>query len=359
MKSKISHGTFAAANLGSSLRMASYALLRATLGAILGATLLLPTIAQAQIREREFKLGFQSPRGNATGEGADKFAESLAKRSGGKMKLNVFPGGALGGDVQTMSAVRAGTVDMTSLSAGLLVSHVKEFSLLDLPYLFESHEESFAVVDGPFGAKLGELLAPKGMVIIGWGGGGFRHLTNNKRPVAKLEDVKGLKIRVLQSPLFIDLFKGFGANAVPMPFPELYTALEQGAVDGQENPAPLLVAVKFNEVQKHLSLTRHIYLTAVTVMSKVVWDQLNGDERRLIVDSLKDAQSVFREGGIRDETNAIAALRKSMNVVDVSPAEIARFRAAAKPVVDKFTGDADPAVVKLLFAEIEKFRAKK
>ena len=116
------------------------------------------------------------PRGNSTGEGSDKFAEAIGKRSGGKMKLNVFPGGALGGDVQTMSAVRAGTVDMTSLSAGLLVSHIKEFSLLDLPYLFESHEESFAVVDGPFGAKLAELLAPKGMVIIGWGGGGFRHL---------------------------------------------------------------------------------------------------------------------------------------------------------------------------------------
>lgn len=315
--------------------------------------------AQAQVRAREFKLGFQSPRGNSTGEGSDKFAELVAQKSGGKLKVGVFPGGALGGDVQTMSALRAGTVDMTSLSAGLLVSLVKEFSLLDLPYLFDSHEEAWAIADGPFGKKLAESLAAKGMIVVGWNGGGFRHLTNSRRPVEKLEDMKGMKIRVLQSPLFIDLWKAFGTNAVPMPFPELYTALEQKAVDGQENPAPLLVAVKFNEVQKHLSLTKHVYLSAVTVFSKVVWDQLNAEERQVFVSAHEESKRIFRDGSKRDETQAIETLRKTMQVVDISPSEIARLRAAAKPVVDKYTADADPAVVKLLFSEIDRLRARK
>ena len=313
--------------------------------------------AQAQVRDHAFVLGFQSPRGNSLAEGADRFAETVAKKSGGSMTVNVRPGGTLGGDVQTISAVQAGQVAMTTVSAGLMVSLVKEFSLLDLPYLFDSHEEAWAITDGPFGKKIAERLAAKGLIIIGWNGGGFRHLTNSLRPVEKLEDIKGLKVRVLQSPLFIELWQSLGANPVPMPFPGLYSVLEQKVVDAQENSASLVVSLKFNEVQKYLTLSRHSYFSAMTVFSKVIWDQLNAEERQVILDAQEDTKMRFRNGARLEEIRAIETLRKTMQVSDPSPQQIARLREAARPVVQKYTADADPAVVKVLFSEIDTLRA--
>jgi tripartite ATP-independent transporter DctP family solute receptor len=319
----------------------------------------LVSLAHAQVRDQELTLGFQSPRGNTLAEGADRFAEIVAQKSAGRMKINVRPGGALGGDVQTISAVQAGKVAMTTVSAGLMVNFVKEFSLLDLPYLFDSHEEAWAITDGPFGKKIAELLAAKGLIIVGWNGGGFRHLTNSLRPVEKLEDIKGLKVRVLQSPLFIELWQALGANPLPMPFPGLYSVLEQKVVDGQENSASLVLSVKFNEVQKHLTLSRHSYFSAMTVFSKVVWDQLNAEERQVILDAQDDSKWLFRNGAKLEEVRAIETLRKTMQVVDPHAEQIARLRAAARPIVQKYTADADPAVVKVLLSEIDKLRVSK
>jgi tripartite ATP-independent transporter DctP family solute receptor len=239
------------------------------------------------------------------------------------------------------------------------VNFVKEFSLLDLPYLFDSHEEAWAITDGPFGKKIAELLAAKGLIIVGWNGGGFRHLTNSLRPVEKLEDIKGLKVRVLQSPLFIELWQALGANPLPMPFPGLYSVLEQKVVDGQENSASLVLSVKFNEVQKHLTLSRHSYFSAMTVFSKVVWDQLNAEERQVILDAQDDSKWLFRNGAKLEEVRAIETLRKTMQVVDPHAEQIARLRAAARPIVQKYTADADPAVVKVLLSEIDKLRVSK
>jgi TRAP-type C4-dicarboxylate transport system substrate-binding protein len=194
---------------------------------------------------------------------------------------------------------------------------------------------------------------------LGYWGVDFRNLTNNRRPVTKLEDIKGLKLRVLQSPIYIDLWNTLGANAVAMPFPEVYTALEQGVVDGQENPYAAIASAKLEEVQKYLSLTRHVYFVAVAIFSKRVWDKLNDDERKLLQEAASEAVPRWQEAAAK-ESNALAArLKEKMKFNELSPEEHTRIKAAARPVVDKYVKAADPQAVKELFDSLENARAGK
>ena len=326
----------------------------------LGAAFLLPSSAQAEIKDRTLRFAFQNAQEHPQGQGAKKFADIVEQKSGGKIKVRLFPSGQLGGDLQTVSALQGGTIDLTVLNAGLLVGQVKEFGLFDLPFLFESGKEADAVVDGPFGRKLADLLPAKNLMSLGYWELGFRNLTNSRRPVTKLEEIQGLKVRVVQSPLYIDLFNTLGANAVPLPFPELYTALEQKTVDGQENPVTLINTSKFYEVQKHLTLTRHTYNPQIVVFSKRVWDRLDADEKKLIEDAAQEARTFQREYSREQETKALEAVKAAgMQVVELPAAEVTRIREKVQPVIKKFSEGVNEATVKELYAEIEKARAMK
>jgi len=323
-----------------------------------GVALLVPGLAHAEIKDRTLRFAFQNALEHPQGQGAKKFGELVEAKSGGKIKVRLFPSGQLGGDLQTVSAIQGGTIDLTVLNAGLLVGQVKEFGLFDLPFLFESGKEADAVVDGPFGQKLSETLPAKNLVPLGYWELGFRNLTNSRRPVTKLEDIQGLKVRVVQSPLYIDLFNTLGANAVPLPFPELYTALEQKTVDGQENPVTLINTSKFYEVQKHLTLTRHTYNPQIVVFSKRVWDRLDGEEKKLIEEAAQEAKVFQRAFSREQETKALDAVKAAgMQVVELSAAEIARIRDKVQPVVKKFSEGVNESLVKELYGEIEKARA--
>ena len=325
---------------------------------LLSTVFLLPGSANAEIKERTIRFAFQNAQEHPQGQGAKKFADLVEQKSGGKIKVRLFPSCQLGGDLQTVSSLQGGTLDVTVLNAGLLSSQVKEFGLFDLPFLFDSGKQADAVVDGPFGQKLAESLAPKNLVGLGYWDLGFRNLTNSRRPVAKLEDIQGLKIRVLQSPLYIDLFNTLGANAVPLPFPELYTALEQKTVDGQENPATVIQTSKFAEVQKHLTFTRHIYNPQIVIFSKRVWDRYDPEEKKLIEDAAAEAKVYQRQVSRDAEAKAIEQLKaQGMQLTELSPDEIARLRDKVKPVTEKFAKEANEASVKELFAEVEKARA--
>jgi len=325
---------------------------------LLSSVFLLPGSANAEIKERTIRFAFQNAQEHPQGQGAKKFADLVEQKSGGKIKVRLFPSGQLGGDLQTVSSLQGGTLDMTVLNAGLLSSQVKEFGLFDLPFLFDSGKQADAVVDGPFGQKLAESLAPKSLVGLGYWDLGFRNLTNSRRPVAKLEDIQGLKIRVLQSPLYIDLFNTLGANAVPLPFPELYTALEQKTVDGQENPATVIQTSKFAEVQKHLTFTRHIYNPQIVIFSKRVWDRYDPEEKKLIEGAAAEAKVYQRQVSRDAEAKAIEQLKaQGMQLTELSPDEIARLRDKVKPVTEKFAKEANETSVKELFAEVEKARA--
>jgi len=324
---------------------------------VVGAVLL-PAGAQAEIKDRTLRFAFQNALEHPQGQGAKKFAELVEQKSGGKIKVRLFPSGQLGGDLQTVSALQGGTLDMTVLNAGLLVSQVKEFGLFDLPFLFESGKEADAVVDGPFGQKLAQSLAPKNLVGLGYWELGFRNLTNSRRPVTKLEDIQGLKVRVVQSPLYIELFNTLGANAVPLPFPELYTALEQKTVDGQENPVSTILTSKFGEVQKHLTFTRHTYNPQIVIFSKRLWDRLDAEEKKLIEEAAAEAKVFQRQLSRDSEAKAVEQLKaEGVQFVELSPEEIARLREKVKPVSEKFAKEADETIVKELYAEIEKARA--
>lgn len=330
----------------------------AVAGGLFVAATLATDAAQAQVRDQKLRFTFQTSRESYMGVGATHFANVVREKSGGKMNVELFPDGSLGGDIQNISAVRGGTVDAMGLSAGLLVGLVKEFGLFDLPFLFQNDEEAAAVMNGPFGKRISGMLTEKDLVALAFWGVDFRNLSNNRRPVTKLEEVKGLKIRVLQSPIYVDLWNTLGANAVAMPFPEVYSALEQGTVDGQENPYSAIESAKLYEVQKYLSLTRHIYFVAASVFSKKTWDRLNADERKIIQEAAAEAQGQWKAAALKEREVLALKFKDKLRINEIAPEEIAKFRAAVKPVTDKYTAGADPAAVKDLFDSIEKVRRK-
>jgi tripartite ATP-independent transporter DctP family solute receptor len=304
--------------------------------ALIGAALL-PVSAQAQIKERTLRFAQQNTAASPPGLGMAKFAEIVAAKSGGKLNVRQFPGGQLGGDLQTVSSLQGGTIDFTVLNAGLLVGLDKRFAMLDFPFIFNSAEEADKIVDGPIGQKLHASLADKGLVGLAYWELGFRNVTNSKQPITKIEDFKGVKLRVLQSPLFIDLFNTLGATTVPLPFPELYSALEQKVVDGQENPFPTILNAKLNEVQKFVSETRHIYNAQSMLIAKKTWDDMSAEEKKIIQDAANEA-GLFQRKTSRDAmAGALDALKKSgMQHNALSDAEMTRIRDAVKPVVAKY-----------------------
>lgn len=310
-----------------------------------------------EIRERTLRFAFQNVKEHPQGQGAQKFADLLSEKSGGKLKVRLFPGGTLGGDVQTVSALQGGTLDITVLNSGILAAQAPDYAMLDFPFLFNSVEEAHAVIDGPVGEKLSAQLDSKGLVGLGYWDLGFRHLTNSKRAVTKLEDMQGLKVRVIQSPIYLETFTALGANPVPMAFPEVYTGLEQHTIDGQENPFTVIEGNKFFEVQKYLSVTGHIFNPQSLIISQKTWSRLNDDEKALIRQAASEAQKFQREVTAASMDKSRAALEGVMAVNDISAEEKDRFRERVQPVIDKFSKDLDADLVKMMYDEIAKVRA--
>lgn len=313
--------------------------------------------AFAQVKERTIKFAFQNQTGHPQAQGAQKFAELVAAKSGNKIRVNLFPGGTLGGDLQTVSALQGGTVEMTVLNAGILSAQVKEFAVYDFPFLFANAQEADAVTDGAFGKKLLEKLEEKQMHGLGYWDLGFRNLTNSRRAIAKADDIAGLKIRVIQSPIYIDVFKALGANPTPLPFPELYPALEQRVVDGQENPNTVILSSRFAEVQKHVTQTRHVYNPQALIISKKFWDSLAAEERKIVTDAAAEATAFQRQASRGAADSALTALKTAgMTVTELPPAEVAKLREKVQPVIAKYTASVGEAAVAELMTEIAKVR---
>lgn len=315
-----------------------------------------PALVHAQVQERSFKLGLQNPKGHPLEQGAAKFAELVAQKSGGKIKVNVFPGGTLGGDAQTVSALQGGTVEITVLNSGILASQVKDFEVFDFPFMFATPKEADAVVDGPFGQKLHAKLADKGIVGLAYWELGFRNITNGKKPIVTVDDIAGLKLRVIPNNINVDWVKALGANPTPMAFPEVYAGLESRAIDGQENPLSVILANKFYEVQKHLVLSNHQYNPQSLIFSKKVWDGLSADEKKIVQDAATEASRYQRQVNRDAAAGTLDQLKKAgMQVTEFSPAEQAKLRDKLKPVIEKH-GAAIAATVADLQAELAKVR---
>ena len=337
-----------------SLRVLRAALPAALVAAALGLSAL-PAAAQ-----KVLKVGIGLSEDHPQGIAIKKFAEILSQKTGGKLTAKLFASGTLGNDVTMISALRGGTQEMVCPDSSTLTSLVKEFGVLNLPKQILSEQEADALLDGPFGQKLLDKLPEKGLIGLAFWENGFRHLTNSKHPVVKADDIAGLKVRVIQNPLFIETFSTLGANATPLPFPELYPALEGRAVDGQENPAATILASKFYEVQKHLALTRHIYSVWVLLLSKKTWDGLSADDKKAVQEAAREA-TLFERKTIREfDVKAMAELKsKGLQITELPAAEHARLADKLKPVVAKFSKEFGEATAKEMNDELAKIRAKK
>ncbi len=298
----------------------------------LGAAALAPAFAQ-DIKPRIIRFGYGLNELSNQGRATKLFADEVAKASGGKMKIRAFGAASLGSDVQMQQALIGGAQEMMVGSTATLVGITKEMALWDTPFLFNNAEEADAILDGPIGQKVMDKLQEKGLVGLVYWENGFRNLTNSKHPVAKLEDLDGIKLRVMQNNVFLESFKTLGANAIPLPFSELFSALETGAVDGQENPFNTILSSKFYEIQKYLTVTNHVYSPWIVTVSKKYWDGLSKAEQKVLMDAAKKSRDFERKDTRAEADKALADLKaKGMQVNQLPPAETARMRDKLKQV---------------------------
>jgi tripartite ATP-independent transporter DctP family solute receptor len=304
------------------------ALRRTVLAAAAAAMLAAPFAAVAQdIKPRIIRFGYGLNEQSNQGRAVKYFAEQVEKASGGKMKVRAIGAAALGPDVQMQQALTGGAQEMMVGSTATLVGITKEMALWDTPFLFSNAKEADAILDGPIGQKVMDKLQDKGLVGLVYWENGFRNLTNNKRPVTKLEDLEGIKLRVMQNNVYLESFKMLGANAIPLPFSELFSALETKTVDGQENPFNTILSSKFYEVQKYVSVTNHVYSPWILLVSRKWWDQLSKDEQKILRDAALASRDFERKDTREEAARALSDLKaKGMQVNELSPAETARMR---------------------------------
>ena len=324
---------------------------------VLGAALFAGAASAQDVQERTIRWGHLNNADHPVSFGVKKFAEILSAKSGGKLNIREFPSSQLGNELQQQSALRGGTQEMLSASTTSLATVVPEFGLLDFPFIVGTTEQAEALAQGPFGKALIDTLPQRGLIGLGYWGLGFRNVTNSRLPVAKLEDFSGLKLRVIPNPVYLQSFSAFKANPIPMAFGELYSALETGTVDGQENPYTVILSNKFYEVQKYVSATNHTFTQNIILVSKIFWDKLSPVEQRMMREAYEESRGYQKEQTRLQTESALAELQaKGMKYNAVAPAELEQMRNAAQPVVDKVSGSLNPETVKLFNAELDRIR---
>jgi len=288
-------------------------------------------LACAAFAQTTMKISISTAQNSHQGVAIDTFAKEVAARTGGRYKVETFYNGALGGERESIEAVQLGTQELAFSSTGPVPNFVPETKILDVPFLFRDKAHARAVLDGPIGQDLLAKFDAKGFKALAWGENGFRHMTNSKRDVKAPEDLKGLKMRTMENPVHIAAYKGLGIITTPMAFPEVFTALQQGTVDGQENPLPVIMSAKFSQVQKHLSLTGHVYSPCIFVMNKASFEKLSAADKTAFLEAAKVAVKANRDRVDQDDANGVKELRaQGMTVIE--NVDKAKFVAMLAPV---------------------------
>ncbi|MFN8759314.1 MAG: TRAP transporter substrate-binding protein [Tagaea sp.] len=313
--------------------------------------------SHAQFENRTIRVSNGVNQEHPVGNGGAKMAACAAERSGNRMRLQGFGGGALGGDLQATQALRSGTQEMVITSSSPLVGILPDLGVFDLPFLFANEREADQILDGDFGKYIADKLPAVGLVNLAYWENGFRNLTNSRRPVARLEDFQGLRVRVMQNNIFLDTFRTVGTNAIPMAFQEVFPALETRAIDGQENPFVTIDTSKFHEVQRFLSVTRHAYTPFLVLYSKALWDRLSAQEQQVLsacaIEGRDEQRKVSRELNDRSLANL---RRNGMQVNEPAPAEMARMREAVKPVYERSAATIGKETVDRMMASLARIR---
>ncbi len=288
--------------------------------------------AQAQTAMR---INISVAKDSHQGVGIDTFAAEVDKRTNGRIKVQTFYAGALGAERESIEAVQLGTHELTFTSTGPVPNFVPEARILDIPFLFRDKAHARAVLDGAIGQEMLAKFEAKGFKALAWGENGVRHMTNSKRAVNSPDDLKGLKMRTMENPVHVAAYKGLGIVTTPMAFTEVFTALQQGTVDGQENPLSVIMAAKFEQVQKHLTLTGHVYSPAIFLMNKAAFDKLSAADKTVFLEAANVAVKANRDRVDADDARGVQELRaKGMQVVE--NVDKARFIKQLEPVNAEF-----------------------
>jgi len=313
--------------------------------AVLGMTMSLAAFAQTT----KLTLGHGAAPGNPRHEASVKFAEIVKAKTSGRIEVQVAHSAQLGDDAAMVTALRTGALDMSANSQGAVANAVPEYGAFGMPFLFATPAQAFKVLDGPIGKELADKSAEKGMIVLGYWDNGIRHMTNSKHPITKVDDLKGLKMRTPPDAVLVDIVHSLGAEAQQIKFAELYVALQQGVVDGQENPLANFHASKLYEVQKHLALTSHQFQMTPFLISKRTWDRLSAADRKVVTDAAAEA-SVLQRRLSQDADDKLLADLKSKGV-QVTEVDKAAFQRATAKVVEKWeAGPVGPFVKKVVAA---------
>lgn len=276
------------------------------LAALAACALLSAAAAQA---ETVVKLGHVLSPTSAFQVGGLAFADEVAKQTGGRYRIEVVPNGALGSEKELVEKIKSNAMDLALTTTGTMGNFVPEVLITDLPFLFRDYDHARKVLDGALGAELAAKSAEKGIVVLAWGENGFRHLSNSKHPVASAADAKGLKIRTMENTVHMQAFRALGTFPTPMPFTELYGAMQAGGVDGQENPLAIFVSSNFSKVQKYLSLTAHVYSPAPFIASGAFYDKLPPADQAAFKSAAAIAAKAMRKHVSAVEKSAVESLR--------------------------------------------------
>ena len=290
-----------------------------------------------ETKEIVLKVAHVEPETRSTNRALLIFKQEVEEATNGSIKIEIYPNGALGGDVQLTESVAMGTIDMALPSTSVLTSYTDNFGILDMPYLFKSSEAAFKAMDGKMGEYFNETLKSSGLINLGYTYNGPRSITNSVREIKKPEDLKGIKVRVMESPVFIDFFRTLGANPTPMSFTEVYTALQQGAVEAQENPPSLIFANKFYEVQKYLSVTEHVHNFLAFIMNAEKFNSLSDEQKNILQEKAKKYIEIQRNMELEDNNKYIELLTEGKLKINILTAdEKEEFKKALQPMYDKY-----------------------
>lgn len=331
----------------------------ALVAAATGALFAFAAPAQAQFQDRTIRAGIVLAKEHSLGQAMVAVARCAADKTGGRMKIQNYFDAALGGDLPAIQQLRSGTLDMIVTSPSYFTGMIPAAALWDLPFYFANEQEADATLDGKAGKLLADKLPSVGIVHLTYYDVGFRHTTNSKHPIRRMEDFNGVKVRSSQSPVVLETFKALGGFAVAMPFSEIYSALENKTIDGQENSIGLTETTKFYEVQKYLSLTQHQFGPAMMIYSKKLFDQLSPQEQAVLRECADASREPQRALDRKQTQEALARMKaKGMVVNDIAPAEMDRMRAAVRPVQEKYLKELGPDMVSAAQDDLKRARSR-
>lgn len=296
-------------------------------------TLCIANAAHAQ--QKIYRFGYLFAANSQFGVAGQAFADEMAKRTGGRIRIEQYPNAALGGEVEMLDGLKLGTVDFAIISGAALGNVLPEAGVFSIPFLFRDADHAHAVLDSPLGQSYLAKLKDRGMIGLAWGENGMRQLTNAKHPVSTPSDLKGLKLRLPQSEVMVAGFKALGADTAAIGFPQLYGALQSGQVDGQENPIATILSAKFSSVQKYLTLSSHVYDPAAIMVSVESWKEFSESDRAALMAAAKAGAEASRKFAAEAQKNGVAEL-KNQGMEVVEQIDRAAFVAAMQSVRPDF-----------------------